>query len=82
CGGSAGSYNLMQPEMADKLLARRMQSIGDAVAGFEDQCVIATGNIGCMEQLASATDIPVVHTAELLDWATGGPPPLGLEEAS
>ena len=82
CCGSAGSYNLMQPEMADKLLARRMQSIGDAVAGFEDQCVIATGNIGCMEQLASATDIPVVHTAELLDWATGGPPPLGLEEAS
>ena len=82
CCGSAGSYNLMQPEMADKLLARRMRSIGDAVAGFEDQCVIATGNIGCMEQLASATDIPVVHTAELLDWATGGPPPLGLEEAS
>ncbi len=82
CCGSAGSYNLMQPEMAGKLLARRLRAIDDAVAGNEEKTVIATGNIGCMEQLASAVDIPVVHTAELLDWATGGPPPPGLEEAS
>jgi glycolate oxidase iron-sulfur subunit len=79
CCGSAGSYNLMQPGMAAKLLTRRLRAIDDAVAGIADRCVIATGNIGCMEQLASQTDIPVVHTAELLDWATGGPPPSGLE---
>jgi glycolate oxidase iron-sulfur subunit len=82
CCGSAGSYNLMQPEMAGKLLARRLRAIDDAPAGPEEMTVIATGNIGCMEQLASGTDIPVVHTAELLDWATGGPPPPGLKVAS
>lgn len=82
CCGSAGSYNLMQPEMAASLLARRLRAIDEAATSDEDRCVIATGNIGCMEQLAYGTDIPVVHTAELLDWATGGPPPPGLEEAS
>jgi glycolate oxidase iron-sulfur subunit len=79
CCGSAGSYNLMQPEMAGRLLQRRLRAIGDAGAA-PGNTVIATGNIGCIEQLASGTDIPVVHTAELLDWATGGPPPPGLEE--
>ncbi|NQV54788.1 MAG: glycolate oxidase subunit GlcF [Rhodospirillales bacterium] len=75
CCGSAGTYNLLQPEMADRLIARRLE----AVSGVRSEgAVIATGNIGCMEQFRSNTDIPVVHTVELLDWATGGPRPPGV----
>jgi glycolate oxidase iron-sulfur subunit len=70
CCGSAGSYNLLQPETADELSRRRIKAI--EATGAE---VIATGNIGCLEQLARMTGLPVVHTAELLDWATGGAPP-------
>jgi glycolate oxidase iron-sulfur subunit len=73
CCGSAGSYNLLQPQIADELGARRIAQI--EASGAE---VIATGNIGCLEQLARMTGLPVVHTVELLDWATGGiaPPEL------
>ena len=77
CCGSAGSYNLFQPEMADKLLRRRLRAIDNVVGG--GGAVIATGNIGCIEQLAAGSDKPVVHTVELLDWATGGPPPPGVD---
>jgi glycolate oxidase iron-sulfur subunit len=70
CCGSAGSYNLLQPETANELSRRRIQAI--EATGAE---VIATGNIGCLEQLARMTGLPVVHTVELLDWATGGAPP-------
>ena len=70
CCGSAGSYNLLQPDTADELGARRIAAI--EATGAE---VIATGNIGCLEQLARLTKLPVVHTVELLDWATGGEPP-------
>jgi glycolate oxidase iron-sulfur subunit len=70
CCGSAGSYNLLQPDTADELSRRRIKAI--EATGAE---VIATGNIGCLEQLARMTGLPVVHTAELLDWATGGAPP-------
>ena len=73
CCGSAGTYNLMQPEISGELRARK-------VATLEERHpeVIAAGNIGCMVQIGSATAVPVVHTAELLDWATGGPKPPAL----
>ncbi|SPJ25760.1 glycolate oxidase subunit GlcF [Palleronia abyssalis] len=70
CCGSAGTYNLMQPEISAQLKARKVKTL-EAKAPQ----VIAAGNIGCMTQIASGTGIPVVHTVELLDWATGGPRP-------
>ena len=70
CCGSAGTYNLMQPEISAELKARKLS----AIAAKAPQ-IIAAGNIGCMVQLASGTTVPVVHTVELLDWATGGPQP-------
>ncbi|GGO55114.1 glycolate oxidase iron-sulfur subunit [Roseovarius pacificus] len=70
CCGSAGTYNLMQPEISGQLKARKLRTLE---AGNPD--VIAAGNIGCMMQIGSGTDTPVVHTVELLDWATGGPRP-------
>jgi len=73
CCGSAGAYNMLQPALADKLGARKIANIEKTGAD-----VIATGNIGCLTQIASGTAIPVVHTAELLDWATGGPKPPAL----
>ena len=74
CCGSAGTYNLMQPELASQLKARK---VGHLEARRPE--VIATGNIGCMTQIGSGTKIPVVHTVELLDWASGGPKPSALE---
>lgn len=74
CCGSAGSYNLLQPVMADTLKERRIGGV-NGVLENSDAALLATGNIGCLIQLASGTDIPVVHTVELLDWATGGPKP-------
>lgn len=73
CCGSAGTYNLMQPEIAGQLKDRKLANIE---ATKPD--VISAGNIGCMTQLASGTGVPVVHTAALLDWATGGPKPESL----
>ena len=73
CCGSAGTYNLMQPEISGQLKARKVQTL-EAVKPD----VIAAGNIGCMMQIGSATDVPIVHTVELLDWATGGPKPPAL----
>ena len=74
CCGSAGTYNMLQPELATRLRDRKVANI---VRTQPD--VIAAGNLGCMTQLAGGTDIPIVHTVELLDWATGGPRPEGLE---
>ncbi len=74
CCGSAGTYNLMQPEISKELKARKANSLA---ATKPD--VIAAGNIGCMMQLAPALGAPVVHTVELLDWATGGPKPPALQ---
>jgi glycolate oxidase iron-sulfur subunit len=71
CCGSAGTYNILQPEIAAALKQRKLRNI----EATRPQ-VIATGNIGCMTQLGGGT-IPVVHTVELLDWATGGPRPFG-----
>jgi glycolate oxidase iron-sulfur subunit len=73
CCGSAGTYNIMQPGIAAALRARKVANIARTGAD-----VIATGNIGCMTHLAPATDIPVVHTVELVDWAHGGPIPEAL----
>jgi glycolate oxidase iron-sulfur subunit len=73
CCGSAGTYNLLQPEIATRLRDRK-------VANLESLSpeLIAAGNIGCLTQIASGTTLPVVHTVELLDWATGGPRPRSL----
>ncbi|MES2813259.1 MAG: glycolate oxidase subunit GlcF [Pseudomonadota bacterium] len=74
CCGSAGTYNLLQPEISADLKRRKVRTL-EAKAPQ----VIAAGNIGCMMQIGSGTAVPVVHTVELLDWATGGPKPLALE---
>ena len=73
CCGSAGTYNLLQPELAEKLRDRKLENIKSVAPQ-----VIAAGNIGCMIQIASGTDIPLLHTVELLDWATGGPRPAAM----
>jgi len=74
CCGSAGTYNLMQPAISKQLKARKLRTIE-----AQTPDVIAAGNIGCMMQIGSGTDIPMVHTVELLDWATGGPKPPALQ---
>ncbi|MFD1340975.1 glycolate oxidase subunit GlcF [Litorisediminicola beolgyonensis] len=76
CCGSAGTYNLMQPAISKELKTRKL-----ATLHARDPDVIAAGNIGCMMQLASGAQVPVVHTVELLDWATGGPKPPALLRA-
>ena len=73
CCGSAGTYNLLQPEISAQLKTRKVQSL-QAI----QPDVIAAGNIGCMMQIGSGTQIPIAHTVELLDWATGGPKPASL----
>lgn len=73
CCGSAGTYNLLQPEISAELKRRKVATL-EAKAPQ----VIAAGNIGCMMQIGSGTGVPVVHTVELLDWATGGPKPRAL----
>ena len=73
CCGSAGTYNLMQPEISGQLKARKVQTLE-----AKQPDIIAAGNIGCMMQIGSGTQVPVVHTVELLDWATGGPRPAAL----
>jgi glycolate oxidase iron-sulfur subunit len=73
CCGSAGTYNLLQPELAAALRERKLANI--ALTGAD---LVAAGNIGCITQLKGDAPLPVVHTVELLDWATGGPMPRGL----
>ncbi len=75
CCGSAGTYNLMQPEISGQLRDRKVSTL-EAKAPQ----VIAAGNLGCMLQIGQATKVPVVHTVELLDWATGGPVPRALRQ--
>jgi glycolate oxidase iron-sulfur subunit len=70
CCGSAGTYNILQPDIANKLRDRKVANIA-----MVKPDMIAAGNIGCMVQISSGTSVPVVHTIELLDWATGGPRP-------
>ncbi|MEH6404661.1 MAG: glycolate oxidase subunit GlcF [Sneathiella sp.] len=70
CCGSAGTYNLLQPELSGRLKSRKVKNISSTSPD-----VVAAGNIGCIAQIASGMDVPVIHTVELLDWATGGPKP-------
>jgi glycolate oxidase iron-sulfur subunit len=77
CCGSAGTYNILQPAIAGRLAERKAANIARTGAD-----VIASGNIGCIAQIATATATPIVHTVELIDWATGGPPPRGVHEGA
>jgi glycolate oxidase iron-sulfur subunit len=77
CCGSAGTYNILQPDIARRLRERKVGTI----EGLRPD-VVAAGNIGCMTQIAAGTKLPIVHTVELIDWATGGPCPPALRQAS
>ena len=74
CCGSAGTYNILQPEIAARLRDRKIENIEKLQPD-----VIAAGNIGCITQIAAGTAIPVVHPVELIDRATRGPVPQGLQ---
>ena len=74
CCGSAGTYNIMQPDIAAKLRDRKVRNIERTGA-----VIVAAGNIGCMTQIGSASRLPVVHTVELLEWAYGGEKPVKLQ---
>ena len=76
CCGSAGTYNLMQPEISKQLKTRKVKTLEALTPD-----IIAAGNIGCMMQIGSGTATPIVHTVELLDWATGGPKPPALSKS-
>ena len=75
CCGSAGTYNLMQPEISGQLKDRKVRTLE-----AKKPDLIAAGNIGCMMQIGSGTGLPIMHTVELLDWATGGPQPPAMTE--
>jgi glycolate oxidase iron-sulfur subunit len=70
CCGSAGTYNMLQPELSSALRDRKASNINGL--GVE---IVATSNLGCMQQLGSAVRAPILHLAQILDWATGGPRP-------
>jgi glycolate oxidase iron-sulfur subunit len=74
CCGSAGVYNILQPEIAGQLRERKVANIQSVKPDL-----VAAGNIGCITQIGLGMDTPIVHTIELLDWAYGGPAPRGLE---
>ncbi len=73
CCGSAGTYNILQPEISARLRERKVKNIEATGAAL-----VATGNIGCITQIGSASSLPIVHTIELIDWAYGGKRPRGL----
>jgi len=77
CCGSAGTYNLMQPKISGDLKQRKIKTLE-----AKSPDIIAAGNIGCMMQIGSGSGVPVLHTVELLDWATGGPRPPALATSS
>ena len=70
CCGSAGTYNMLQTEIADKLLKEKIMNIEKVKPN-----IISTGTIGCIAQIANETTIPILHTVEIIDWYTGGPKP-------
>jgi glycolate oxidase iron-sulfur subunit len=74
CCGSAGTYNILQTEIAKKLLKDKVNNIESL-----NPQIISTGNIGCITQISNGTNIPILHTVELLDWYTGGSKPKILE---
>jgi glycolate oxidase iron-sulfur subunit len=73
CCGSAGTYNILQPDISAQLRERKVKNL--AATGAE---AIATGNIGCITQIGTRAGMPILHTVELLDWAYGGPKPAAL----
>ncbi|HWD26479.1 MAG TPA: glycolate oxidase subunit GlcF [Rhizomicrobium sp.] len=73
CCGSAGSYSILQPDIADALRARKLGNIAGLGAD-----IVASANIGCLHHLAGDDAPPLVHLAELIDWAEGGPVPVAL----
>jgi glycolate oxidase iron-sulfur subunit len=75
CCGSAGTYNILQPDIARRLRERKVRTIERLRPD-----VIAAGNLGCIIQIAAGTELPAVHTVELIDWATGGPCPPVMQE--
>ena len=75
CCGSAGTYNLMQPKISRQLKELKVQTLE-----AQRPDVISAGNIGCMIQIGLGTEVPIVHTVELLDWATGGPKPAAMKK--
>jgi len=77
CCGSAGTYSMLRPDMAEPLQQRKARHIESLQPDL-----VAAGNIGCIEQIAAAVRPPVTHTVELLDWATGGPRPPALDSSS
>ena len=77
CCGSAGVYNILQPDIANELRARKVSNIEKVKPDL-----IATGNLGCMTQIGKGTGLPIVHTVQMLDWATGGPKPAALSHVA
>jgi glycolate oxidase iron-sulfur subunit len=78
CCGSAGTYNMLQPELSAQLRARKVANIARTRPD-----IVATGNLGCIAQIGkgfadAGLTTPIVHTVELIDWATGGPAPEGI----
>ena len=73
CCGSAGTYNILHTDIAKQLLKQKVNNINKVKPDL-----ISTGNIGCMMQIANGSNIPIVHTVELIDWYTGGPKPRSL----
>ena len=70
CCGSAGTYNILQGDIAKKLLENKVLNIKKI-----NPDIISTGNIGCISQISNGTKIPILHTVEIIDWYTGGPKP-------
>jgi glycolate oxidase iron-sulfur subunit len=77
CCGSAGTYNILQSDIAQRLRERKIANIESTHPD-----IIATGNIGCITQIRGGTYIPILHTVELLDWAYGGPRPKALDSGT
>jgi glycolate oxidase iron-sulfur subunit len=75
CCGSAGTYNMLQPEIATQLKSRKQANIASTKAD-----VVAAGNLGCITQLQGGLGKPILHSIELLDWAYGGPKPAALKD--
>ena len=75
CCGSAGTYNILQTEIAKELLNKKVKNIESLKPDF-----ISTGNIGCITQISIGTKTPILHTIEILDWYTGGPKPKILQK--
>ena len=75
CCGSAGTYNLLQPELAEALRERKVANIETLAPD-----AVVAGNLGCITQIAAGTKLPVLHLVELLDWASGGPKPAKLSD--